>query len=113
MTITVLDRRDGTAEELEPTLSQLHDAADQVVDELLPCRVNDSDLWFAESPQDVEFAKALCKDCPVRALCLDSALERREPWGVWGGELFLQGVVIPRKRPRGRPRKNEPAWPAA
>ena len=37
------------------------------------------------------------------------ALERREPWGVWGGELFLQGVVIPRKRPRGRPRKNEVA----
>jgi WhiB family transcriptional regulator, redox-sensing transcriptional regulator len=112
MTITVLDRRDGAAEE-EISLSQLHDAADQVNDELLPCRVNNSDLWFAESPQDVEFAKALCKDCPVRALCLDSALERREPWGVWGGELFLQGVVIPRKRPRGRPRKNEPAWPAA
>ena len=58
---------------------------------------------------DVELAKALCKDCPVRALCLDGALERREPWGVWGGELFLQGVVIPRKRPRGRPRKNEVA----
>jgi WhiB family redox-sensing transcriptional regulator len=116
MTITVLDRRDGAAEEeitQAISLGQLHDAADQVNDELLPCRVNDSDLWFAESPQDVEFAKALCKDCPVRALCLDSALERREPWGVWGGELFLQGVVIPRKRPRGRPRKNEPAWPAA
>ena len=55
----------------------------------------------------MEFAKALCQDCPVRDLCLDGALERREPWGVWGGELFLQGVVIPRKRPRGRPRKNE------
>ena len=71
-----------------------------------PCRINDPDLWFAESPIDVEHAKALCQDCPVQALCLDNALERREPWGVWGGELFLQGVVIPRKRPRGRPRKN-------
>ena len=56
---------------------------------------------------DVEAAKALCIDCPVQAMCLDGALERREPWGVWGGELFLQGVVIPRKRPRGRPRKSE------
>ena len=37
------------------------------------------------------------------------ALDRREPWGVWGGELFLQGVVIPRKRPRGRPRKDATA----
>ena len=75
----------------------------------VPCRVNDPELWFAESPADVEYAKALCQYCPVRDLCLSGALERREPWGVWGGELFLQGVVIPRKRPRGRPRKNEQA----
>ena len=80
-----------------------------VDEELLPCRTNDSDLFFAESPSDVELAKALCLDCPVRAECLAGALERREPWGVWGGQLFLQGVVIPRKRPRGRPRKNEVA----
>ncbi len=75
----------------------------------LPCRVNDAELFFAESPADVELAKALCQDCPVRLECLAGALERREPWGVWGGQLFLQGVVIPRKRPRGRPRKNEVA----
>jgi WhiB family redox-sensing transcriptional regulator len=75
----------------------------------LPCRANDAELFFAESPSDVELAKALCQGCPVRAECLAGALERREPWGVWGGELFLQGVVIPRKRPRGRPRKNEVA----
>ena len=82
---------------------------DSVGDELLPCRSNDAELWFAEAPADVELAKALCLDCPVRAECLAGALERREPWGVWGGELFLQGVVIPRKRPRGRPRKNAAA----
>ena len=80
-----------------------------VDEELLPCRANDADLFFAESPSDVELAKALCQDCPVRAECLAGALERREPWGVWGGELFLSGVVIPRKRPRGRPRKDAAA----
>jgi WhiB family redox-sensing transcriptional regulator len=78
-------------------------------EDTLPCRVEDPELWFAESPSDVEAAKALCGSCPLRAECLAGALERREPWGVWGGELFLQGVVIPRKRPRGRPRKNEAA----
>ena len=68
------------------------DAADERGHEQ-PCRVYDPELWFAESPSDVEFAKALCIDCPVRALCFDGALERREPWGVWGGQLVLAGVV--------------------
>ncbi len=75
----------------------------------LPCRSFDADLWFAESPTDLEQAKALCAQCPVRAGCLAGALDRREPWGVWGGEIFDQGSVIARKRPRGRPRKNEVA----
>jgi WhiB family redox-sensing transcriptional regulator len=74
----------------------------------LPC-TEDPELFFAESPQDVESAKALCLDCAVRLACLSGALERREPWGVWGGELLLQGTVVPRKRPRGRPRKTEVA----
>jgi WhiB family redox-sensing transcriptional regulator len=75
--------------------------------EVIPCREYDAELWFAESPADVEFAKSLCGTCPALQECLAGALERREPWGVWGGQLFVQGVVVPRKRPRGRPRKNE------
>ena len=89
-----------------PGLSVL---TERVIDEQLPCRVNDPELFFAESPEDVEFAKALCATCPARLDCLNGALERREPWGVWGGEWFVQGVVVPRKRPRGRPRKTEVA----
>jgi WhiB family transcriptional regulator, redox-sensing transcriptional regulator len=75
---------------------------------LLPC-TDDPDLFFAESPQDVESAKVLCRPCPARMACLAGAAERREPWGVWGGELFLRGEIVPRKRPRGRPRKDEVA----
>ncbi|GAA4090236.1 hypothetical protein Acsp04_00440 [Actinomadura sp. NBRC 104425] len=71
----------------------------------LPCRT-DPELFFAEDPADVELAKSLCLECPLRKACLAGALERKEPWGVWGGELFVRGVVVPRKRPRGRPRKN-------
>lgn len=74
----------------------------------LPC-MEDPELFFAESPDDVEDAKALCRGCPARISCLSGALERGEPWGVWGGELFLRGEVVPRKRPRGRPRKTEVA----
>jgi WhiB family redox-sensing transcriptional regulator len=93
-------------EPMTVSVLELHDELAKVDDETMPCRVNNPELWFAETPADVERAKALCVECPVRSLCLAGALERREPWGVWGGELFLQGVVIPRKRPRGRPRKN-------
>jgi WhiB family transcriptional regulator, redox-sensing transcriptional regulator len=75
----------------------------------LPCRTNDPELFFAEAPADVEFAKALCRPCPIREACLAGALDRKEPWGVWGGELVVSGVVVPRKRPRGRPRRTEAA----
>lgn len=95
-------------------LVALLDTLVEEVDEIasggdIPCRSHDAELWFAESPADVEAAKALCQACPVLSACLAGALERREPWGVWGGELFIAGVVVPRKRPRGRPRKCEVA----
>jgi WhiB family redox-sensing transcriptional regulator len=79
----------------------------------LPCRSGNADLWFAESPADLERAKRFCADCPVREACLAGAIARREPWGVWGGEIFERGVVVPRKRPRGRPRKNPVERPIA
>ena len=78
----------------------------------LPCWSTDPELFFAESPAEVERAKALCIGCPLQTECLEGALERREPWGVWGGQLILQGVVVARKRPRGRPRKDSYDTPA-
>jgi len=77
------------------------------VDAELPCRRFDPDLWFSDSPAELELAKSLCGDCPVRVECLAGAVERAEPWGVWGGEIFERGAVVPRKRPRGRPRKED------
>lgn len=73
---------------------------------LLPCHAADADLWFAEDPADLEQAKMLCGACPIRRACLADALDREEPWGVWGGEILERGVVLARKRPRGRPRKD-------
>ena len=59
---------------------------------MLPCS-SDPNLWFAEEPADLERAKALCAGCPVRRACLAAALERAEPWGVWGGEI-LEWVAL-------------------
>jgi WhiB family redox-sensing transcriptional regulator len=70
----------------------------------VPCQ-SEPDLFFAEHPRDHERAKRLCRRCPLRTGCLAGALERREPWGVWGGELVIDGVVTAFKRGRGRPPK--------
>ena len=64
-----------------------------------------TNLFFSEQLDDIARAKAFCSGCVVRAECLASAVTNREPWGVWGGELVVNGKVIANKRKRGRPPK--------
>lgn len=103
-----LDDGGGTTSEtrytLTPDLGGLLAAA-PAADVPLPCRTEDADLWFAERPDQLGRAQALCRECPIRRQCLAGALNRREPWGVWGGEIFERGRVVPFKRGRGRPAK--------
>ena len=60
-------------------------------------------LFFSEEFVDIQRAKAICSTCTSKVDCLGGALERSEPWGVWGGELLEEGRVCATKRPRGRP----------
>lgn len=60
-------------------------------------------LFFSDDNVDIARAKAICARCDQRTRCLDDALQRLEPWGVWGGELIEDGRVIQDRRPRGRP----------
>ena len=62
-------------------------------------------IFFSGDLQDIARAKHICADCPVLVPCLEGAIERSEPWGVWGGQLFLNGRIVAIKRRRGRPRK--------
>lgn len=80
-----------------------------LVDSLIPCRNQDPELWFAEQAPQMAAAKALCQQCPLAVACLEGALEREEPWGVWGGEILVDGKIVAAKRGRGRPRKSEAA----
>ena len=63
-------------------------------------------LFFSEDLFDLARAKAICGKCRLAESCLQGALDRQEPWGVWGGRLLVNGEVIVNKRPRGRPPKS-------
>ena len=67
-----------------------------------------TELFFSEQIDDIAAAKAFCLECPVKETCLEGAQMRREPWGVWGGELFVNGKIVAQKRKRGRPPKVRP-----
>ena len=66
------------------------------------------ELFFSEQLDDIAAAKSFCLECPVKEPCLEAAMLRREPWGVWGGELFVNGKIVAQKRKRGRPPKVRP-----
>lgn len=63
-------------------------------------------LFFSEELRDIATAKRICATCPVLERCLEGALARKEPLGVWGGQLFANGRILVAKRRRGRPPKN-------
>jgi WhiB family transcriptional regulator, redox-sensing transcriptional regulator len=72
------------------------------------CRVGGAtlvDVFFSDDLQDIARAKGICAECPALVPCLEGAIDRREPWGVWGGQLFRHGRILTTKRRRGRPSK--------
>jgi WhiB family redox-sensing transcriptional regulator len=78
---------------------------------LAACRVEGlslTGLFFSEQIDDIARAKTVCSACELQVTCLDGAMARREPWGVWGGQLFANGKILAQKRKRGRPPKIRP-----
>ena len=62
-------------------------------------------IFFSEELQDIAAAKGICATCPVMLDCLEGAVARHEPWGVWGGQRFNNGRILASKRRVGRPPK--------
>lgn len=92
---------------LTPATSSSNEFDDEIL-VLSPKRCSDghgtlSYLFFSDEFVDVARAKVICSKCSSRVQCLQGALERGEPWGVWGGELLEEGRIRTTKRPRGRP----------
>ena len=63
-------------------------------------------LFFSDDEFDIARAKAICGKCGLGEACLSGALDRVEPYGVWGGQLLVEGVVVAVKRGRGCPPKH-------
>jgi WhiB family redox-sensing transcriptional regulator len=92
-------------QELDPT-----ETPEQAAVNWKRARCNDGNgtlthLFFSEDLIDIARAKAICSKCSLAVECLAGALEREEPWGVWGGQLLVNGVIVANKRRRGRPPK--------
>ncbi len=66
------------------------------------CRGLDASIFYPDPDDDPKAnrAKAVCEDCEVREACLEHALSRREPTGVWGGATELERRRITRRRRR-------------
>ena len=71
------------------------------------CASFDPELFFPEPGADTSAARAICRTCPVRRMCLDHAIETRQKFGIWGGMTENQ-----RRRLR-RDRDDHPARPQA
>ncbi len=65
-----------------------------------------SSLFFSDDDIELAQAQAVCRRCDLSDSCLAGAIERIEPYGVWGGKLVVDGVPHEAKPKRGRPPKS-------
>ncbi|MCU1458077.1 MAG: putative WhiB family transcriptional regulator [Actinomycetia bacterium] len=64
------------------------------------CRGVDPAVFYpvSEDESAADEARKICNACPVREVCLDHALARREKEGVWGGLTERERRRILRRR---------------
>ncbi|MEV4333477.1 WhiB family transcriptional regulator [Streptomyces sp. NPDC049597] len=79
--------------------------------DLSACTEEEPDLFFpigttGPAVFQVEQAKAVCRRCPVTAICLDWALQHGEDEGVWGGTSEDERRAMKRRAARKRPRRS-------
>lgn len=67
------------------------------------CAQTDPEIFYPEQGVTAKVAKAVCLSCPVRAACLDWAIETGQQWGVWGGVAERDRRRMIRQRQAGTP----------
>ena len=66
------------------------------------CRDTDPELFFpigttGAALMQIEQARAVCRQCPVQADCLDFALTTNQDSGIWGGTSEEERRVLRRE----------------
>lgn len=66
------------------------------------CRDTDPDVFFPVGTTgfallQIDKAKSVCQECPVRVECLDYALETNQDAGIWGGTSEEERRVLRRQ----------------
>lgn len=66
------------------------------------CRQADPEIFYpGEGHADhADAAKAICRRCTLRNVCLERALETKERFGVWGATTPKEREAILKKRKR-------------
>lgn len=82
------------------------------------CLTEDPELFFPEgtkgpSERQAAVAKSVCELCPVKAPCLEWALESGAEYGVWGGLDEVERRALKRRRARGTGTHRRGVKPAA
>lgn len=62
------------------------------------CKDVPPDVFFPSDGVGVEIARRICADCPVKAPCLEYAMEQHIDHGVWGGTSERERRRIARRR---------------
>lgn len=55
-------------------------------------------LFFPETSSGVAVAQRYCRMCPVKAPCLDFAIDTKQDFGVWGGTSERERRRMRRRR---------------
>ena len=62
------------------------------------CRGLGTSVFFGDSPEETEQARAVCELCPTRAECLEFALADRSLVGIWAGTDEAERRKLRRER---------------
>ncbi len=62
------------------------------------CKGANADLFFPERGASTRSAKAICRECRVRADCLEFAIQTGEKFGIWGGMSERERRKVRRER---------------